>query len=471
MRRKNFVRALYCLLSLSLLVACKEPSFDRQDRAAAPAPKAGKPAPSPTPEPQVPPSEKESEVVTPKAPEALPVPIAPTPSSIPTPTPVPIPTPVEIPIKVEALPEPDRYQIKLHIPKIKTNEVQIERSLNGAEEKVVFQKQLDQKSTAELVDDTVKSDTQYEYKIFDPTTKHLLFFGAAQIPKDLDIRAHINIPSYETADGMLIKTSGRIFLPEKLSLQPRNGAGILPINAVIIAKTIIAKKSEIVSSNFLSMSEKGHEGVPSGNISIFAEKIEGELSIKAQGYSGGFGLKGQVGPSGLPGGKGAQGKVFQGDGIPIISFCHYEGDPEYFMGTGMPGFHEWMLNHPSKGQSGNKGGVGLPGFPGMRGGRGGDIIIQANVDGAKLKVESRGGPGGPGGMGGDGGPGGTGGPGGFIDGNNGCQGGRRPCCRPAPAGEVGPTGDQGPRGPIGPIGPIGVIEVNGQKYFGGKFQK
>jgi len=461
MRRKHFVRALYCLLSLSLLVACREPSFDKNGGDPSPAVKAEEPRPTPTPEPQVPPPENEPEVVTPKAPEAPPIPppIIPTP----TPTPVPIPTPVEIPIKVEALPEPDRYQIKLHIPKIKTNEVQIERSLKGAEEKVVFQKNADQKIAAEFVDDTVKSDTKYEYKIFDPTTKHLLFFGSAQIPKDLDLRSSIHLPDYETPNGVHIKTSGRIFLPQNLSLGSKNGDGFVQ------AKIIIANNSRIVSSSSVRRSPLGQEGKASINISVIAERIEGSLTIASQGHIGGEGQKGQQGPSGSAGSIGEQCKVFQGSGIPVIGFCHFDGDPEFFMGTGMLSFHEWMLGHPCKGKPGFKGEVGHPGHPGTRGGRGGDIKVIANLDQANLIVHSKGGPGGRGGKGGDGGTGGPGGPGGFIDGNSGCQGGRRLCCRPAPEGEIGPTGDQGPVGPQGPKGSVGVIEINGEKIFSGKF--
>lgn len=193
---------------------------------------------------------------------------------------------------------------------------------------------------------------------------------------------------------------------------------------------------------------QGISGLDAGDLKVRAERLVGDLFVRADG---------QMGGQGEPGTKGATGAV--GD-VGANTFLRWGKSQSMPAGAALHGGYYFVCDPPRL--PGGTGGPGAPGGEGYQGKRGGnsakvDIRISDVAEG-DIYVTNRPGKGGLGGLGGDGGEGGPGGQPGQIDWQSFAS--KMPGgadlnvfhqCQP----QQGATGEPGPTGPVGPIGEEG----------------
>ncbi|NBX92308.1 MAG: hypothetical protein EBQ85_03645 [Proteobacteria bacterium] len=219
-------------------------------------------------------------------------------------------------------------------------------------------------------------------------------FAQIQIPKDRVFESGETVIKGEIKEfyRIVLKKGAKLFWQgEKLEIDTGE---IVSEDAVM----------ESFSPN-LKIASPGVPGRDGGKLILKANKIHGNLYIRADGQKGGQGLSGENGQSGAKGRRGAE------------TFLYW-GNPLNFPYTAINYRGHWFYCDPPRppGSQGEAGSDGSPGGTGLAGGNSARIFIEIkNAETGTVFLTRQPGEGGLGGEGGPGGSGGEGGEPGVID--------------------------------------------------------
>lgn len=320
---------------------------------------------------------------------------------------------------VEALPDPDQYQVKLFW---KADAFASGWVVKRSEKAEVPPSDIATLSASQLAfsDPKVEAGKNYLYTLVmlsedEPSGPYKV---EVSIPKDLEVRNSVFLHGELIFQRLFLRPQGRI---------ETRGEPIL-----LRLTELVSDNGMIDSSPAAHSIQPGSNGLSAGQITVLARTARGAMRIAGNGDAGLAGLDGRDGQPGAIGPRGTPGQSF---GFPFIKAC---------------------MRHPGNGGRGYTGHDGADGMNGGSGGNSAKVYVEiATPSDFTSAIEANVGKGGLGGHGGKGGRGGLGGPPGFMDPHGACS-----PARVGPEGVGGMSGKSGLNGSNGTKLPVCVKNGN-----------
>jgi hypothetical protein len=293
-------------------------------------------------------------------------------------TPAPGP-PSGLKTSLVALPEPNRYQVRLSWDKTRSDSAEWDLSrldpIRGVRPLGSFAKH-----AGEFVDSEVAAGESYRYRLSPAVGGEAPLEASVSVPRDLLVNREVHLRQIRGMRRVFLAPPGKILTDENYF--------------ELVAEEIVAQGGSIETFPE-GLTLPGRDGRSGGTLLIRTRTGSGKLFITARGEPGGNGTPGTAGKEG---GKGAPGKdaVIAVGGLPLGLIPRPED-------------HD-CVSQTGDGEQGTPGLAGGNGGNGGRGGNSGSIFVEV-LDPSALEIvprfsEGASGTPGPGGLGGLGGPGG-----------------------------------------------------------------